>query len=68
MSGEGALLASLGDVEAPIFPRSTLKPFQALASRSAGAELHGERLAIAQAFAGPPGGGRVAGQFAGRQR
>ncbi|SIL68645.1 TIGR03084 family protein [Mycobacteroides abscessus subsp. abscessus] len=25
-------------------------------------------LAIAQAFAGPPGGGRVAGQFAGRQR
>ncbi|MEX3770133.1 TIGR03084 family protein, partial [Mycolicibacterium fortuitum] len=25
-------------------------------------------LAIAQAFAGPPGGGRVAGQFAGGQR
>ena len=52
VSGEGHLLAALGDVEAPVFPRSTLKPFQALAALSAGADLRGERLAIAQASHG----------------
>ncbi|MGO2113009.1 MAG: asparaginase [Pseudoclavibacter sp.] len=49
VSAEGALLAAIGDVEAPIFPRSTLKPFQALAALSAGADLQDDRLAIAQA-------------------
>lgn len=52
VSGEGNVLAALGDVEAPIFPRSTLKPFQALAAVSAGADLRGERLAIAQSSHG----------------
>lgn len=52
VSSEGNVLAALGDIETPIFPRSTLKPFQALASLSAGAELRDERLAIAQASHG----------------
>lgn len=56
VSAEGALLAGLGDVEAPIFPRSTLKPFQALAALTAGVGLTGELLAIAQAsHGGRPG-------------
>ncbi|GGA58862.1 asparaginase [Pseudoclavibacter endophyticus] len=52
VSAEGALLAAVGDIESPVFPRSTLKPFQALAALTAGAELSGEHLAIAQASHG----------------
>lgn len=52
VSPEGALLATVGDVDSPVFPRSTLKPFQALAALSAGARLEGEQLAIAQASHG----------------
>ena len=52
VTAEGAPLAELGDVEAPIFPRSTLKAFQAVAVLGLGAELDGERLAIAQASHG----------------
>lgn len=44
---DGELVASLGDPEALIFPRSTLKPFQAFASLRAGAELDDEELALA---------------------
>lgn len=44
---DGELVAALGDPEATIYPRSTLKPFQAIASLRAGAELHGEALALA---------------------
>ncbi|GAA5039582.1 asparaginase [Microbacterium fluvii] len=39
----------LGDVEAPILPRSSLKPLQALACLTAGAALDGERLGLATA-------------------
>ncbi|MDJ1369864.1 asparaginase [Gulosibacter molinativorax] len=47
VDANGELLLSLGDVRAPIFPRSTLKFVQALASLEAGAPLDGEHLAVA---------------------
>lgn len=49
---EGELLLGLGDVQTPIFPRSTLKPFQTIASLGAGAELTEEQVAIASASHG----------------
>lgn len=47
VASDGALIASLGDVAAPVFARSTLKPYQAIASLLTGAELTDEQLAIA---------------------
>lgn len=47
VDADGELLLSLGDVRTPVFPRSTLKFVQALASLEAGARLDGEHLAIA---------------------
>ncbi|MDN5605533.1 MAG: asparaginase [Kocuria sp.] len=47
VSPEGEVVDSLGDTSAPIFPRSTLKPFQAIASLKAGAPLRGAEIAIA---------------------
>lgn len=47
VDAEGETLLALGDVRAPIFPRSTLKFVQALAALEAGAPLDGEHLAIA---------------------
>lgn len=44
---DGSVVFSLGDPIAPIYPRSTLKPFQALASMQAGAPLRGAQAAIA---------------------
>lgn len=44
---DGRRLIGLGDVEAPIFPRSTLKPFQTVAAMNSGAMLGGEQIAIA---------------------
>ena len=46
---EGNPVRSLGDAAAPILPRSSLKPMQALAVLATGAMLEGERLAIATA-------------------
>jgi L-asparaginase II len=46
---DGMPLLSLGDTSAPILPRSSLKPVQALALLTAGAPLEGERLALATA-------------------
>ena len=46
---DGERMLSLGDPDAPVLPRSTLKPFQAVASLSAGASLHGEQIAVATA-------------------
>lgn len=55
VDAEGELLLDLGDARAPVLGRSTLKFLQALASQEAGAELHGEHLAIACAsHAGTP--------------
>lgn len=46
---EGVTVASLGDPDALILPRSSLKPLQALGCVTAGAPLEGERLALATA-------------------
>ena len=46
---DGVVISSLGAVDSPILPRSSLKPMQALASVTAGATLEGPHLAIATA-------------------
>lgn len=46
---DGVAVRTLGDVDTPILPRSSLKPLQALACLTAGATLEGERLALATA-------------------
>lgn len=47
LSPDGSLSYARGDVRGTVLPRSTTKPFQALACLTAGAPLGGERLAIA---------------------
>ena len=44
---DGEVLAALGPVDALIYPRSTLKPFQAIASLRHGATIEGEQLSLA---------------------
>lgn len=46
---DGATLLGVGPVDAPILPRSALKPLQAVAMLRAGAPLEGELLALAVA-------------------
>ncbi|MBM9468859.1 asparaginase [Nakamurella leprariae] len=51
----GAVVRGVGDVGASIYPRSSLKPFQALAVRRAGARFEGEQLVLTLAsHAGTP--------------
>jgi L-asparaginase II len=47
LAPDGTLAFARGDVAATVLPRSTVKPFQALACLMAGAPLTGARLAIA---------------------
>lgn len=47
LAGDGSIVTSLGDIDAPIFPRSCVKPFQALAAMQAGVPLRGAQVAIA---------------------
>ncbi|WP_186759138.1 asparaginase [Arthrobacter alpinus] len=47
LAGDGSVVTKLGDINAPIFPRSCLKPFQALAAMQAGVPLRGAQVAIA---------------------
>lgn len=49
ISDSGEEIIRVGDPEAPIFPRSSLKPFQAIASMMAGADLTEEQVALAMA-------------------
>ncbi len=49
LSPDGEVLRALGDVASPIFPRSSLKPFQAVAVMTSGVTLRGEDAAIATA-------------------
>ncbi len=44
---DGALVFALGDVEAAIYPRSSLKPIQALPLVESGAEISEEEVALA---------------------
>ncbi|MGX5697608.1 asparaginase [Agromyces soli] len=49
LSPDGEVLRSLGDVVSPVFPRSAMKPFQAVAVMTSGVTLRGEDAAIAMA-------------------
>ncbi len=49
LSPDGEVLRRLGDPDALFLPRSSLKPLQAVACITAGAELVGEQLALATA-------------------
>ncbi|MFH8366438.1 asparaginase [Streptomyces sp. NPDC018031] len=49
LAADGGVERALGDVDAPVFPRSSNKPMQAAAVLRAGLELSGERLALAAA-------------------
>lgn len=49
VNAEGEILTSLGDAQGLIYPRSTLKPFQALASMQSGVPLRGAEVALASA-------------------
>ncbi|WEB45778.1 asparaginase [Streptomyces yunnanensis] len=49
LAADGSVEQALGDVAAPVFPRSTNKPMQAAAILRAGLDLSGERLALAAA-------------------
>ncbi|MHA5052281.1 asparaginase [Streptomyces sp. SD15] len=49
LAADGAVERAVGDVTAPIFPRSSNKPMQAAGVLRAGLELTGERLALAAA-------------------
>lgn len=55
LSPEGERVLALGDPDAAVLPRSTLKPFQAVGSLTAGADLDAEQTALASAsHAGTP--------------
>ena len=47
LAADGTVVIELGDINAPIFARSTLKPLQALASMQSGVPLRGAQVAIA---------------------
>lgn len=47
LAGDGTVVTQLGDITTPIFARSTLKPFQTLASMQSGVPLRGAQVAIA---------------------
>ncbi len=47
LGADGAVLHALGDIDAPMYPRSSLKPFQALASMQSGVPLRGAEVALA---------------------
>lgn len=49
LAPDGSTLGEFGNTSALVLPRSSLKPMQAIASVTAGAELDGERLGVATA-------------------
>ncbi len=49
LAPDGSVLRSLGDPAAPVFPRSSLKPFQAVAVLSSGVPLEGPAAVLATA-------------------
>ncbi|ROP66350.1 asparaginase [Curtobacterium sp. ZW137] len=55
VDASGTVIDSVGDIGASIYPRSTMKPFQALAVRRAGAVFHDAELVLTTAsHAGTP--------------
>lgn len=64
VDAQRTVLRALGDVEALVYPRSSLKPLQALAVLRAGVDLEGAQLVLASAsHAGTPEHVRVAGEL-----
>ncbi len=49
LTGEGDVVRSLGNVTSPVFPRSSMKPFQAVAVMTSGVTLRGVDAVIASA-------------------
>lgn len=49
LAADGTVVTALGDVDAPIFPRSSLKPFQTIATLQSGVPLRGAQVALASA-------------------
>lgn len=49
VDAQGGVVRELGDVDALVYPRSTLKPLQALTVLRAGVDLDGEELVLATA-------------------
>ncbi|MGH8951083.1 MAG: asparaginase [Acidimicrobiia bacterium] len=47
VADDGALVASVGDIDQPFFLRSASKPFQALIAQQEGAQLDSQQLALA---------------------
>lgn len=47
LAGDGSVVTALGDISAPIYPRSATKPFQAMASMQSGVPLRGAQVAVA---------------------
>jgi L-asparaginase II len=47
LDAAGGVVTALGDIDAPVMPRSALKPFQALASMQSGVPLRGAEVALA---------------------
>lgn len=47
LSADGSVVTRLGDITTPIYARSALKPFQALASMQSGVPLRGAQVALA---------------------
>lgn len=64
LAPDGAAVRTLGNVDALMYPRSSLKPMQAVAVLRSGVSLEGEQLALATAsHAGTPEHLRVAGEI-----
>lgn len=47
LAADGSAVTELGDISSPVFARSSLKPFQALAAMQSGVPLRGAQVALA---------------------
>jgi L-asparaginase II len=67
VSADGTVQRALGDIDALVYPRSSLKPFQALAVQRSGVRLDGAPLVLASAsHAGTVDHVRVVGELLAR--
>ncbi|WP_026534190.1 asparaginase [Arthrobacter sp. H14] len=49
MAADGNVVTELGDINAPVYPRSSLKPFQTIATLQSSVPLRGVQVALASA-------------------
>ncbi|WP_427015586.1 asparaginase [Pseudarthrobacter sp. P1] len=49
LAGDGSVVTTLGSPDGPVYPRSSVKPLQALAAMQAGVPLRGVQVALATA-------------------